>query len=257
MTRYLLWRLSAVSTAVRGRVQSDDAVITYVSYGHGPAVLLLHGGLSKRFAWFSQIPWLVKAGRHVVVMDMRGHGASGLGKKELNYRLLASDAIQVLDQLHIDQADVIGWSDGGNTALLLARYAPERVRRIVSISANFNPSGLTPAAMEDTHTRSSGLNYWIKRWWTGAGQHLSELEDRIKRMWRIYPVLYPQDLKVIRIPTLVIVGDHDVVAVEHAKLMAELLPSGELDIVPGGHSTPVTRSPRINRAIAGFLGVPL
>ncbi|MCB2148403.1 MAG: alpha/beta hydrolase [Deltaproteobacteria bacterium] len=254
--RYLAWTLTPAATASTGSVRTADASIHYISLGNGPAVLLLHGGLSNRLAWFSQIPWLVTAGRQVVLPDIRGHGDSGLGTNELNYRLLASDAIQVLDKLDIRRADVIGWSDGGNTALLLGRYSPERVKRIVAISANFSPTGLTSEALEETHTRSSGLEYWLKRWWTGAGKHLVELENRIKHMWRTFPVLQPVDLQEITTPTLVIIGDHDVISIAHARQMAKLLANGFLEIIPGGHSTPVTHSNQVNEAIAKFLGIP-
>lgn len=256
LARYLIWRLSPAAAAVQGRVRTEDATIHYVCYGSGPSVLLLHGGLSNRLVWFSQIPWLVKSGRQVVVMDTRGHGESGLGDKELNYQLLASDAIHVMDKLHIQQTDVIGWSDGGNTALLLARYWPERIQRLVSISANFSPSGLKPEALDDTYTHSSGLGYWFRRWWTGAGQHLAELETRIMHMWRTYPVLKPEDLREIEVPVLVIVGDHDIISLGHEKSMVALLPKGVLDVVPGGHATPVTQSVQVNKAIAAFLGIP-
>lgn len=111
--RYLLWTMTPAAVGVRGSVESGGADIHFVSYGSGPPILLLHGGLSNRLAWFSQIPWLVGAGRRVVLLDTRGHGDSGLGNCELNYHLLASDAIHVLDKLGIRPADVIGWSDGG------------------------------------------------------------------------------------------------------------------------------------------------
>ena len=57
--RYLAWTTTPAATALRGSVKAGDATIHYVSYGSGPAVLLLHGGLSNRLIWFSQIPWLV------------------------------------------------------------------------------------------------------------------------------------------------------------------------------------------------------
>ena len=254
--RYLVWTTTPAAKALRGSGKASDATIHYVCYGSGPAVLLLHGGLSNRLAWFSQIPWLVAAGRKVVLPDVRGHGGSGLGSHELNYHLLASDAIQVLDKLQIPQADVIGWSDGGNTALLLGRYWPQRVKRIIAISANYTPSGLTPDALEDTHRPSGRLIYWLKSWWTGAGKRIVELERRIKHMWRTFPMLQPIDLKEITAPTLVIVGEHDMVTIEHAKKMATLLPNGFLEVVPGGHSTPVTHSVLINAAIATFFEIP-
>lgn len=255
--RYLLWSITPDATALRGSVKTGDVSIHYVSYGSGPAILLLHGGLSNRLAWFSQIPWLVAAGRQIVLTDTRGHGNSDLGSNELNYRLLASDAIHVIDKLNIRLTDVIGWSDGGNTALLLGKYWPQRVKRIVSISANFSPSGLTSEALEDAHKQSSGLEYWFKRWWTGTGNRLIELESRVKRMWRTFPALQPVDLQEITTPTMLIIGEHDVISSEHARQMANLLPHSFLEVVPGGHSTPVTHANQVNEAIAKFLGIPI
>lgn len=255
MLRYLVWHTSTAGTGLTGSIRKDGATIHYVSYGKGPAILLLHGGLSNRLSWFSQIPEWVTAGRQVVILDVRGHGISGLGRKELNYRLLARDAIGVLDQLNIQTTDVVGWSDGGNTALMLGMDWPDRIRKIVTISANYNPSGLTPAALKDTYAQSSGLTYWIKRWWTGSGEHFTSLEKRIKRMWRTYPELQPIDLRTIELPSLVIVGKHDIISIRHAKKMAKLLPHGSLAIVPGGHATPVTHSKQVNTTIERFLDI--
>jgi pimeloyl-ACP methyl ester carboxylesterase len=251
--RYLRWSLAHRASATHGQVCSEGSTIHFVSYGTGPAVLLLHGGLSNRLAWFSQIPALVAAGRQVVVLDVRGHGKSKLGTKNLDYHLLADDAISVMDRLRIQRADVVGWSDGGNTALVMAKNWPQRIGRIVAISANFNPEGLTPEELAETHLESSGTDYWLKRWWTGTGEHLQELERRVKSMWRTYPRLQPADLQNIDTPILVLVGQHDVVRIAHAKKMADSLKNGTLKIVPGGHSTPVTHPIEVNAAIGAFL----
>jgi pimeloyl-ACP methyl ester carboxylesterase len=255
LLRYILWSLTSAPTAVDDHIETRDAEIYYRSYGTGPPILLLHGGLSNRLSWFSQIPRLVEASRRVILLDTRGHGRSGLGRSALSYRLFAADAVQVLDRLAIRRTDVVGWSDGGNTALLLARYWPRRVGRIVAISANYDPAGLTPEALADTRTRSSGLALWLHRLWSGAGERTAELERRIKRLWRTAPDLTVDDLRAIRAPVLVIVGARDQIRVEHAREMAELLPHGELLVVEGGgHSLPVTRADLINRSIAAFLG---
>jgi len=253
LVRYLTWTMTPAAAALRGSVDTGDTTIHYVSYGSGPAILLLHGGLSNRLSWFSQIPLLTSANRQIIVPDTRGHGRSGIGSNELNYRLLASDAIHVLDKLNITQADVIGWSDGGNTALLLGCYWPQRVSKIVVISANFSPSGLTSKAQEDTRTYSSGLTYWIKSWWTGAGRRLGILEKRIKRMWRTLPVMQSAELKEITTPVLVIIGKNDDISIDHAQQMASLLPHAHLDIIPGGHATLITQSDLVNQAISEFL----
>lgn len=253
LVRYLIWRLTSTAGITKGQVRVKDTDIHYVSYGSGPPVLLLHGGLSNRLSWFSQLPPLVDAGRQVVVPDTRGHGDSTLGDDELSYRLLAVDAARVLDRLSIEKTDVVGWSDGGNTALLLGRYWPQRVRRMVLISANFNPAGLTPEAQKDNYLPSSGIVRWLKRWWTGAGDRLRELEARVKRMWQTRPNLRQADLAAISAPTLVIVGDADLVSTSHARLMAEWLANGSLAIIKGGHFTPVTQARRVNELIAEFL----
>lgn len=253
--RYLIWRMTSTASILKGHVRAGDVEIHYVSYGSGPAVLLLHGGLSNRLSWFSQIPWLVDSGRRVVVPDTRGHGNSGLGDGELTYRLLASDVIEIIDRLSIEQVDVVGWSDGGNTALLLGLYWPQRVRRIVALSANFSPAGLTPQAHKETVGRRSGMAYWLSRLWTGAGKRFRKLEARIKHMWRLRPNLQPDDLGKIAAPTLVIVGESDIVSISHARQMAEQLAHGSLVIIPGGHFTPITQALRVNRLIAEFLDI--
>lgn len=122
-----------------------------------------------------------------------------------------------------------------------------------NISANFNPAGLTPEAQKENAEPSRGSVRWLKRWWTGAGDRLRELETRVKRMWQTRPNLQRADLETITAPTLVIVGDADVVSASHARLMAEWLPNGSLAIIAGGHFTPVTQARRVNELIADFL----
>ena len=253
--RYLIWRWSTTAVTSKGYVHTGGADIHYISFGHGPAVLLLHGGLSNRLSWFAQLPWLVASGRRVVLLDTRGHGQSELGPEALSYRLLAADAIAVLDTLGIARTDIVGWSDGGNTGLMLGLDWPQRVRRIVAISANFSPAGLTRQARDEELAPSRGLAYWWRRWWTGAGERLRMLEAKIKRMWRSRPNLQLSDLRRIATPCLVIVGEADVVSLAHARQMAENLIHGTLAIVPGGHFTPVTHARRVNALIAGFFDI--
>ena len=89
-------------------------------------------------------------------------------------RIFAEDTLQVLDKLGIQRTDIVGWSDGGIIALLLGLEAPQRVGRIVAISANFQPSGLIPEA---NRVQNQSLNIppnkitdWLRSWWSGAGE---------------------------------------------------------------------------------------
>ena len=67
LVRYLIWHCTSTAEVTKGRIRAGDADIHYASYGTGPPVLLLHGGLSNRLSWFSQIPQLVDSGRQVVL----------------------------------------------------------------------------------------------------------------------------------------------------------------------------------------------
>jgi pimeloyl-ACP methyl ester carboxylesterase len=259
---YLIWNISTTIPTESGNIAYRGARIHYVSYGRGDPVLLLHGGLSNKLSWFSQIPWLVSAGRQVILIDTRGHGESTLGNSNLNYQVFAEDTLQVLDRLQIQRADIVGWSDGGIIALLLALQAPERVNRIVTISANFNPSGLTPEAItnqnETLKSSPNAFSYWLRSWWSGAGSHHQALETEIKQLWRTAPQLKLTDLQTITAPTLVVTGEHDIIDLSHSQTLAQMLVQGTLEVVKGaGHAAPVTHARQINQLIASFLGIKL
>ena len=259
---YLIWKFSTTTQTESGNIEYRGAHIHYVAYGHGDPVLLLHGGLSNKLSWFSQIPWLVASGRRVVLVDTRGHGHSTPGNTKLNYQLFAEDALQVLDRLGIQCTDIIGWSDGGIIALLLGLEAPQRVGRIVAISANFNPSGLIPEAhrVQDGTFNLSPKKFtdWLRSWWSGAGARHAALEAEIKELWRTAPQLAHSDLKAITVSTLVIAGENDIVALSHSRELAQKLANGRLEIVPGaGHAAPITHARQINQLIASFLGIGL
>jgi pimeloyl-ACP methyl ester carboxylesterase len=250
-----LVRWSWGQAVLDGQVNSAGTDIHFTSYGNGPPVLLLHGGLSHRLSWFSQLPWLVDSGRPVILMDSRGHGRSGLGTQALSYRLLAADAVRVLDRLGVQDADVIGWSDGANTALLLARDWPQGAGRIVAISGNYSPAGLRAKSSADSRNMSQAPVSWLKGLWTGAGRRVEQLEARVKQLWRTGPRLTDADVRAIHNPILVIVGEEVQITLTHACAMAQLLPDSRLFVVPaGGQATPVTHAGQVNAAIAGFFG---
>jgi len=254
---YLVWKYSTTTQIETGNIVYRGAHIHYICYGHGDPVLLLHGGLSNKLSWFSQIPWLVAAGRRVVLIDTRGHGNSTPGNAGLSYELFAEDTLQVLDRLGIQRTDIIGWSDGGIIGLLLGLEAPQRVRRIVAISANFHPSGLIPEANEAQPSQNK-ISQWLRSWWSGAGQRHAALEAEIKALWRTAPQLNHTDLQAITAPTLVIVGENDIIGLAHSSELAKVLANGSIEIVPdAGHAAPVTHARQINQLIAGFLGIEL
>ncbi|AEG00084.1 alpha/beta fold hydrolase [Methylomonas methanica] len=255
--RYLAWRYTTDSAVQTGVIERHGARIKYVSYGIGKPVLLLHGGLSNKLSWYSQLPWLVEKGRQVILIDTRGHGESTQGDAELNYQTFADDTLQVLDELKIARTDIIGWSDGGIIALLLGLEAPQRVDKIVAISANFHPSGLiadnSPASRPARNVR---LLSWLRGLWSYLTERNGNLEARLKQLWHVEPQLSQTDLQAITAPTLVITGENDIIDLPHSSQMAQMLGNAKIDILlDAGHAAPVTHAKQVNRLLASFLDI--
>jgi len=249
---YLLWVTLSRPVKQSGYVAHKQAHIYYRLYGEGDPVVLLHGGLSNRLSWFAQIPFLSRCGRQVLVIDTRGHGKSSFGDQNLSYHLFAEDVLVVLDHLHIERCDIIGWSDGGISALVLGQYVSHRVKRIVAISANFNPGGLTRKAQRHLHQQPNAFRFWLQSRWTGSGTYFGRLRQHIQAIWDT-PVLLKPDLINIRVPALIVVGEHDDITVAHSIEMVNLMAHSRLEVIQnGGHVTPVTHATQINALICDF-----
>src|ERR1700733_12036267 len=110
-----------------GSIEHDGARIWYSAYGIGAPVILLHGGLGHSGNWGYQVPALIASGYRAIVIDSRGHGRSTRDRRPYSYELMASDVLAVMNALHLDQAALVGWSDGACTALILAAQHPSRV----------------------------------------------------------------------------------------------------------------------------------
>src|SRR5688572_25637196 len=93
-------------TDEQGYVENDGARIWYASYGSGPAVILLHGGLGHSGNWGYQVPALVRSGYRTVLIDSRGHGRSTRDARPFMYELMASDVLAVMDTLQ-DRKSVV------------------------------------------------------------------------------------------------------------------------------------------------------
>src|SRR6476469_735664 len=124
-----------------GRAAVNGVSLYYATIGHGPPVVLLHGGLANSDYWGKQVAAL--APHHLVILvDSRGHGRSTRDSRPYGYDLMADDVVALLDTLHIARADVVGWSDGGILGLDLAIRHPDRVGKVFAFAANTVTSGV-------------------------------------------------------------------------------------------------------------------
>ncbi|MBV8390418.1 MAG: alpha/beta hydrolase, partial [Mucilaginibacter sp.] len=116
------------------------------TYGEGKPLLLIHGNGDSMKAFSENIPYFSKKYK-VIAVDSRAHGKSVDKKDSLSFEMMADDFAALLDKMHIDSAYVIGWSDGGINAILLAMRHPDKVIKFAATGANLTPDslGLTPA----------------------------------------------------------------------------------------------------------------
>ncbi len=255
--RYLVWQLTQGRSGKHGYVALQDCRIYYEVHGSGAPVILLHGGLTSVEAWFAELPLLAKQFQ-VVAIDLRGHGRSTLGDQAFTYRLLAEDIVQVMQALDIPSAHFVGWSDGGNVGLTLAVDKPQRVKRLITLGANFHPDGLTAEAQESMADATPANHPLLTRLWykwlapDPAGWET--LWHRTTTMWRHYPELSLQDLVTIKSATLIVQGQFDMVSIEHSRAMVNAIPNATLVIIPGeGHNLLFDAPDRVAEIIDNFL----
>ena len=239
----------------QGTVENQGAHIWYAAYGSGPAVILLHGGLGNSGNWGYQVPALVKNGYRVLVIDSRGHGRSTRDEQPYSYELMASDAMAVMDQVGLENAAFIGWSDGACTALVLASKFPERAAGVFFFACNIDPSGTKE--FEFTPIIQRCLNRHVKDY-----QQLSSTPDEFETfseavglMQQTQPNYSVDDLAKINVPVVIVHSEHDeFIKREHAEYLARSLPNAEFVYLQEvSHFAPLQRPEQFNRSVLAFL----
>jgi pimeloyl-ACP methyl ester carboxylesterase len=231
----------------------------YEVHGEGEPLLLMHGGFCTVETFARQTPEFAKRYR-VYVPERRGHGRTADVEGPITYEAMAEDTAGFMKALEIESAHLVGYSDGGNTALVLAHKRPELVRKLVCIGANFHYNGMAPEAVQVMeHATPENFYPWLinryKEVSPDGPEHLPEVFAKIMRMWREEPALTADDLARIQAPTLVLVGDRDWVALEHSLVMFRSIPAAQLCVVPGAtHGAPFEKSSLVNQIVLEFLG---
>ena len=217
-----------------GYVAENGARIWYESYGAGPPVILLHGGLANSAYWGLQVPVLAKTHR-VILIDSRGHGRSSRDGRAYTYELMASDVVGVMDALKVERASVVGWSDGAIIGLVMAMKYPERLNRVFAFAANMDPTGVKPDMLQ-TETfggfaRRGRAEYDAISPTPGG---YDAFEAAIQKMWDTEPNYTAADLGKITTPVAIVDGDHDeAIKREHTEYLARSIPGARLIILPG------------------------
>jgi pimeloyl-ACP methyl ester carboxylesterase len=206
----------------------------------------------------------------VIVPEAQGHGRTGDIDRPLSYESMADDVAALLESLGIEKADVFGYSMGGSTALQVAIRHPEKVDKLIVVSATYNSEGVYPemlamfptitpemfagSPMETEYMRLAPN----KENWPVLVQKLVELDSQVQD----WPAA---DVQAISAPTLIVIGDADIVKPDHAVEMYRLrggdvasdmvgMPASRLAIIPGTNHIGVMFKPELLAAfVSDFL----
>lgn len=228
--------------------------------GNAPPLVLLHGGGSTIETSFGQLLPGFSRTREVIAFEQQGHGRTADVDRPFSFEQSADDAAALLRHLEVERADFFGYSNGGSIALQIAIRHPGLVRSLVVASAMFRRDGLYPAFWESMkHATLRDMPEELKTAYLTVAPHPERLQafhdKSVRRMleFRDWP---PEAIRSIRAPTLVIVGDADVVRPEHAVELFRLLAHAQLAVLPGtDHMALVKRADWLVSMIGAFLDV--
>jgi pimeloyl-ACP methyl ester carboxylesterase len=231
----------------------------YEVHGDGQPLVLLHGGTGTiQSSFAAQIPVLAQNHR-VIAIEQMGHGHTGdVAGRELSYEGMTEDTATLLGQLGIANADVVGWSDGGQLALRLAFTHPELVRRVVASGVGLG----AVTAQEQQAMRSLSSDHWsapvreeYARVSPDGPQHWPIFFDKVRTMWAKPSWGFSeQDLEKIKAKVMIVAGDRDFTRIEETARIYRAIPGARLAILPGtDHYTFQKRPEWLNAMILDFL----
>jgi pimeloyl-ACP methyl ester carboxylesterase len=218
------------------------------TYGQGPPLLLIHGNGDNIGAWAQNIPYFAKHYR-VIAVDSRAHGQSVDAGDSLSFEMMADDFAGLLTSLRVDSAYVMGWSDGGINALVLAMRHPEKVKRLVATGAKLWP---------DSTALMPGLWRQQQRGYQ-ENKNVKFTDSKRRNDWKVFcldvfqPIMPLAALRRVRVPAFIIAGDRDVIRPEHTVAIYQSLPHAWLWILPdSGHATLQEHADDFNRKTDAF-----
>lgn len=227
----------------------------YEVYGEGPALLLIHGNSTATKGWKPQIEYFSLKYK-VYSVDCRGRGKSDLGADTLTYIQQAKDMAMFIKEMKLDSVSIIGKSDGGIIAILMAIYYPQHIKKMVSFSANMWPDSTALYSQILIQQHSDRVNAEAKLKLKDTTKNWL-VEKQKLRLMEFQPHISAADLNRINVPVLVMSCDRDVIKEEHTFFIYKNIPNANLCIVPGERHGIAKENPQLfNILVDKFLSEP-
>ena len=235
--------VAAAQATQWNRVTLHGHKIFYAVRGSGTTVVFLHGGGDSGEHSFARQLDVFSEHHHIVAPDQVGQGRTPEVPGPLSYTAMMEDTAALLKLLSLQHVDIVGFSDGGILALMLAVRHPELVRRLVISGVNIAPEGLRPEDLAELRATQIPKPKTI--------------DEKLAQLWLTSPTESELNLPLlakIAQPVLIISGDRDAITLEHTLTIFHALPDAELCVLPGtDHATFSRRSEWLNPIINAFL----
>lgn len=223
-----------------------DIHLYYTERGSGRPLILLHGNGEDGRYFFSQLHYFSRKHR-VIAVDSRGHGKTPRGTAPFTIRQFADDLKQFMDEQKIKQADLLGFSDGGNVAIVFALRYPQSTGALILNGANLNLLGMKlPVWMPIV------ADYFIMRFFSVFIRKARRQMELLGLMVKD-PNIDPCQLRKIKSRTLVITGTKDMIRDSHTDLIAKMIPNSIQITIKGDHFISLKHSEEFNEAVEQFL----
>lgn len=218
----------------------------YIEKGQGHPLILLHGNGGDG-GYFRAQTEAFSQGFRVFAPDTRGHGKTPRGELPFTISQFADDLLGFMDGHEIEKAHLLGFSDGGNIALVFALRYPQRVERLILNGANLDPSGVRRSVQLPIE-----IGCRIAKRFAGKSAAAKAHGEMLGLMVN-EPNLRPEELAAIQAKTLVIAGTRDIIRRSHTALIAQSIPGSRLVFIEGGHFIAAKNPADFNKAVLDFL----
>ena len=218
----------------------------YIEKGTGFPLILLHGNGEDCGYFVHQMEPFAKHFR-VIAIDTRGHGQTPRGEASFSIRQFAEDLLDFMNLHQIEKAHILGFSDGGNIAMVFALMHPERVEKLILNGANLNASGVKRKVQIPIE-----IGYRIAKIFATKSPAARKNAEMLGLMVND-PNVKAEEISCIQNPTLVIAGEKDMIKDSHTRLIAKSIPEAMLSIIPGNHFIANKNPDTFNEVVLRFL----
>ena len=247
----------------------------YETHGEGRPVVLLHGGLGSG-DMFGPVTSMLAERHKVITPDLQGHGRTADIDRPIDIRLMAGDIAALIDHLHLDKPDLVGYSLGGGVALQTAFQHPEKIRKLVAVSANIRRDAIPPEMLAQQGQVNAAAADFMKE--TPMYKEYVRVAPRPEDFPRLLDKMgqgmakdfdFTDEVMALKVPTLIVAADADMAPPSHYIEVFKLLDGGLRDggwmgegrpkgghalaILPGLTHYNIASSPLLAAAILAFL----